>query len=234
MATSFFCPTMVLAEENASNPLAAVSNIDIRAKHYDLGHGDRQDYYLDGATMLNPKLKLKYELHYWDTDVTGRDESDFESLSLKLIYFAKEGKLGGDRPYRLAVGGDWIKDLGDTNKGIGSGADQIAPLVGLAVGVRPGTMLIPLVQHFESYSGKDVSKTAFRLIGLQTLPDKAWFKMDMKVPYDWENDTVPADVEFQLGKSFSKSFGAYLDLQSGLGGDKPHDWAAGIGLRFNY
>jgi hypothetical protein len=76
--------------------------------------------------------------------------------------------------------------------------------------------------------------TAARLIGLQTLPNKAWAKLDLKVPYDWENDTVPADIELQLGKSFSPSFGAYVDLQSGIGGDKPYDWANGIGLRFSY
>jgi hypothetical protein len=95
-------------------------------------------------------------------------------------------------------------------------------------------MLIPLVQHFASYSGDNLSLTAARLIGLQTLPNKAWAKLDLKVPYDWDNDTVPADIELQLGKSFSQSFGAYVDLQAGLGGDKPYDWATGIGLRFNY
>ena len=229
-----FCSPMALADENASNPLAAVKNTDVRAKYFDLDPGNRKDYYIDGATMLNPKLKLKYELHYWDTNITGKDEKDWESASAKLIYFAKEGKLKGDRPYRLAVGGEWIKDLGDTDKGIGTGADQIAPLVGLAMGVRPGTMLIPLVQHFEGYSGDDYSTTSARLIGIQSLPDQAWFKLDLKVPYDWENDTVPASIELQLGKSFSPSFGAYVDLQSGLGGDKPYETAAGVGLRFSY
>jgi len=229
-----FCSSGAISGENASNPLAAVSNTDVRAKYFDLEQGDRMDYFVDGSTMLNPKLKLKYEVHYWDTDATGRDENDWESASLKLIHFAKEGKLSGDRPYRLAVGFEWIKDLGDHEKGIGGGADQLAPLVGLAVGVRPGTMLIPLVQHYASYSGEDVSQTATRLIALQTLPDKAWAKMDLKVPYDWENDTVPASVELQLGKTFTPSFGAYVDLQAGIGGDKPYDWATGIGLRFNY
>ena len=96
--------------------------------------------------MLSPKLKLKYELHYWDTDVTGRDENDWESVHLKFIYFPKDGKWG-DRPYRLAVGLEWIKDLGDRDKGIGSGADQIAPLFGVALKLGD-TMVVPLVQHF--------------------------------------------------------------------------------------
>ena len=47
--------------------------------------------------MLTPNLKLKYELHYWDTDVTGSSESDWESLHLKPIYFPEENgwKAGG-------------------------------------------------------------------------------------------------------------------------------------------
>ena len=69
--------------DNASNPLAAVNNIDLRAQYFDLGGPERKDYYVDGAYMATPKLKLKYELHYWDTDVTGSSESDWESFVLK-------------------------------------------------------------------------------------------------------------------------------------------------------
>jgi hypothetical protein len=75
------------AEENASNPLAAVNNTDIRWKYFDLDGPERNDFYLDGSYMLHPKLKLKYDLHYWDTDVTGSSESDWESLHLKPIYY---------------------------------------------------------------------------------------------------------------------------------------------------
>jgi hypothetical protein len=49
---------------NASNPLASVNNTDLRWQHFDLGGSDRNDFYVDGAYMLTPKLKLKYELHY--------------------------------------------------------------------------------------------------------------------------------------------------------------------------
>lgn len=106
--------------ENASNPLAAVDNTDLRWQYFDLDQGSRQDYYIDGAKMLSPKLKLKYELHYWNTDVTGQDEKDWESLHLKAIYFPMEGKWR-EHPFRLAVGLEWIKDFGDVDKGIGTG-----------------------------------------------------------------------------------------------------------------
>ena len=237
-ALLFLIPGIVYSEdetENASNPLAAVNNTDLRIKYFDLDNqSKRLDYYIDGAAMLNPKLKFKYELHYNDTDVTGKDEKELESLHLKLIAFPIEGKLKGGQPFRLAVGVEWIKDLGDTDKGIGTGTDQIAPLIGIAMGIRPGTMLIPLMQHYEGYDGDDLSQTSLRLIALQNFPNDVWGKMDFKASYDWENDEVPSSIEFQLGKSLTKSMGVYIDLQSGIGGDKPYDFATGLGLRFNY
>lgn len=71
MAVLFSNPVLA-EEENPSNPLAAARNVDLRAKYFDLTDGsDRYIYSLEGATMLSPKIKLKYDLHYWDTDVTG-------------------------------------------------------------------------------------------------------------------------------------------------------------------
>ena len=115
--------------------------------------------------MLHDKLKLKYELHYLETDITGSSENNLESALLKSIYFPTEG-FRGDMSYRLAVGADWIVDLGDQDKGIGSGADRFAPFFGVALGLPGGMQLIPLAQQFLSYSGQDVNTTAFRLIAL--------------------------------------------------------------------
>ena len=56
--------TYANAEENASNPLAAVNNTDVRWQYFDLDGPEHNDFWLDGAYMLTPKLKLKYELHY--------------------------------------------------------------------------------------------------------------------------------------------------------------------------
>ena len=64
--------TAASAEENASNPLAAVNNTDIRYQAFDVGNSDRQDAFIDGAYMLRDDLKLKYELRYVSTDVTGK------------------------------------------------------------------------------------------------------------------------------------------------------------------
>ena len=222
------------AEENASNPLAAVSNTDLRAKYFDLDGSDRYDYYVDGAKMLTPDLKFKYELHYWDTDVTGSSESDWESFHAKPIYFPDVKGQMGDWKYKLAVGGELILDFGNDDKGIGSGSDQVAPLVGLAF-AKGDTSFVPLVQHFTEIDGPDVNKTSFRLIGLQAYEGGIWGKLDAKVPVDWENDNeIPASFEIQLGKNYSEGFAGYVDGLVGVGSDRDYDWGIGIGARFKY
>ena len=137
--------------------------------------------------------------------------------------------------YRLALGLEWILDLGDADKGIGSEADQIAPLAGIALGFPTKTMVIPLIQHFMSYSGEDINTTAFRLIALQPLPAQMWAKLDAKLPVDWENDeAIPATAELQIGRHINEHIALYVDGLVGLGGDKPYDWGVGTGIRFKY
>jgi len=226
--------TQAYCDENASNPLASVNNTDVRWQYFDLdGGADVNDFYLDGAFMLNPKLKVKYELHYWESDLSGSSENDWESLHVKPIYFPKQGKIGTWN-YKLAFGAEWILDFDNDDKGIGYGSDQISPFAGVAF-VRGNTVLVPLVQHYVEYSGPDVNTTAFRLIAIQSLSNKRWLKLDAKLPVDWEHDNdIPATFEMQLGKMFTPAFGLYMDGLVGIGGDKPYDWGVGVGLRFNY
>ena len=77
--------SMAAAEENASNPLASVNNVDLRWQYTSSDPGDKHDVFVDGSYMLMPVLKLKYELHYNFTDVTGSDENDFENIAVKII-----------------------------------------------------------------------------------------------------------------------------------------------------
>ncbi len=221
--------------ENASNPLASVNNTDLKYQYFDLGSADRNDFFGEGSYMLHPKLKLKYELHYWETNLTGRSENDVEKLIIKPIYFPKTGELGAWK-YKLAVGLEWVVDFNHFNKGIGSGADQLAPLVGLALSSpERGLTVIPLVQHFVSYNGNDVNQTSFRLIGIKSLPSNIWAKADAKVPVDWEGDNaIPASFELQVGKMFNPNFGVFAEGLFGIGGDRPYDHGVGLGLRFNY
>lgn len=231
-----FLSSPVLADENASNPLAAANNTDIRYQAFDLGGSDRQDIFIDGAFMMNDKLKIKYELHYNSTDVTGTRHTNFESGLLKAIYFPSETKLNDTWGVRTAVGLDWTVDLGDATKGIGSGADTLAPFGGAAfANLKTGLTLIPLLQHFESYSGStDVRTTAARLIALQPFAQVYWAKLDLLVPYDWYTGDVPASAEIQIGYNVNEKIAVYGDLLVGLGNDRPFDKGVGIGLRFKY
>lgn len=221
-----------MAQENASNPLAAVNNTDLHYQYFDLGGSNRSDYWVDGAYMITPKLKLKYELHYWNTDITGMNESGMEEFRIKPIYFPLAGAWG-DWKYKLAVGAEWVVEFGNEDKGIGTGSDEVAPLVGLAL-VKGNAVIIPLVQHFIPYNGPNVSYTAFRLIWIQSLAKNFWTKVDFIIPVEWENNAVPATGEVQLGKMFSPKFGAYVEGLAGIGEDRPYDVGVGLGIRFTY
>jgi hypothetical protein len=226
------------AQENASNPLAAVNSTDIRLQYMDLGGAYITDAWLDGAYMLNPKVKLKYEVHHWTSDVTGTRQNNLESLHLKGIWFPTQGEWGSWK-YKPAIGLEWIKGWGNDDfvlgdQSIGSSADQLGPFVGLSL-VKGGTVLVPLLQHFFSYDGPDVKMTAARLIAIQSLANNYWGRLDLIIPIDWENDkAIPATGEVQLGKMFSSSFGVYADGMFGIGTDRPYDWGVGVGVRFNY
>jgi hypothetical protein len=227
---------MASAEENASNPLSAVNNVDLRWQFTSSDPGDKHDVFVDGAYMLLPELKLKYELHYNFTDVTGSDENDIEKLNIKPIYFPYETKLNEAWGLRLALGLEWILEFNNEDKGIGVGADQLAPLAGVAFAhFASGLVLIPLVQHFASYNGDtDVNQTATRLIALYPFGEGYWAKLDAKIPYDWENEGWPVSAEVQVGYNFGPSWAIYADGLVGVGSDRPFDAGVGVGLRFKF
>lgn len=235
----------IVGQENASNPLAASNNTDLRVQFMDLGDAYLNDFFIDGAYMVLPNLKLKYEVHYWNSNVVGVSQNGFESIHFKPIYFPLAGEWGKWK-YKLAVGLEWIMEFGNPYAGEGcpedtifctspgTGSDQLAPLAGLSLVTPKGTVFVPLIQHFFSYNGRTVNTTAMRLIAIQSFAKGAWGKLDFIVPFDWENDVVPSTAEIQFGKMFSSSFGAYADGMVGVGGDKPYDWGVGLGVRFSY
>lgn len=89
--TSYAGATKESGEENASNPLAKVKNTDLRYQYLDMAGGHVNDAFIDGAFMALDSLKIKYELHYWETDLTGTSENNIESSTIKAIYFPTEG-----------------------------------------------------------------------------------------------------------------------------------------------
>jgi len=218
-----------------SNPLASTSKLDFVSTFTKSGGSFVTDISAEGAFMLHPRVKFVYELHYFVTDVTGKTENDWETLHLKPIWFPKDFKLSKVWGMRLAVGGELIIDFNNLNKGIGTGSDQVGPLVGLAFMNREtGLALIPLVQHFESYESGAVSQTAFRVIGLKPLPANTWIKLDGKVPYDWVNHAVPFNFELEFGKMFTPKVGVFAQVLGGIGSDRPFDWGSALAMRLNF
>jgi len=226
----------VTAAENASNPLAAVNNVDLRYQYTTGDLDDRHRGFVDGAYMVMPTLKLKYELHYVQTNLTGEDERDFEKFVVKPIFFPYQTKLGADWGMRTAIGLEWSVEFDNEDKGIGVGADQIAPFGGLAFAHLPsGTTLIPLLQQFISYNGDtDVNTTALRLIALKPFGVGNWFKLDAIIPYDWENEAWLPTAEVQLGHNFGPRWAAYVEGLAGFGSDRLFDAGVGAGLRFKF
>jgi len=224
------------AEENASNPLAAVNNVDVRWQGTFADAGEKYDFFIDGSHMLMPKLKLKYELHYNINNFTGSSQSSFEKLVIKPIYFPYQSRINKSWAMKVAVGFDLIFDLGAQSKAIGAGANQFAPFGGFAFSHSPsGLVLIPLVQHFLSVSGgTDISTTSLRLIVIKPFGKGYWAKVDVKVPYDWENQIWPVTAEVQVGYNINKKWAVYVEVLVGIGSDRPYNAGVGLGLRFKY
>ena len=148
----------------ASNPTAAVRYQDVRYRYFDLSQGDKHSFETEGAFMLAPNFKVTNELRYVNTDSTGTSEQDFEELKIKGIY------LRNIRPFgikaKFALGAEWLKDLGTFEDGTGSGADTIAPLVGIGWVPNDTNFIVTLVQYFYSYDTDDSRSDDVRQTGV--------------------------------------------------------------------
>ncbi len=236
----------ILAQEAASgadaaNPTAAVNFQDLRYRYFDLSRGDKHSFETEGAYMLHPRLKITNELRYVSTDRSGKSEQDFEELKIRGIFLSDIMPFGIKA--KLAVGAEWLKDLGDFEEGTGTGADSIAPLVGIGWVPDDLTFLVTLVQYFHSYDTDsarpdDVRQTGPRLIWIRKLPTiGGWFKADLKMSIDHEDDeNFSQTLEVQLGKMVSPRIGFYADLL--LGDDvldsNAYDIGGGLAVRFMY
>ena len=226
----------------ASDPTAAVNYQDVRYRYFDLDQGaDKHSFQTEGAYMLHPRLKLTNELRYVNTDRSGKSEQDFEELKIKGIHLTNIKPFGIKA--KLALGAEWLKDLGDFEKGTGSGADSIAPLAGIGWVPDDMNFIITLVQYFYSYDtdnarDEDVRETAPRLIWIRKLPDiGGWFKADLKMSIDHEdNENFDQVLELQLGKMVSPRVGFYGEVF--LGDDvldsNAYNYSVGAAVRVMY
>ena len=223
----------------ASDPTAAVSYQDLRYRYFDLDGGDKNSFETEGAFMLGSRLKITNELHYVETDHTGKSEQDFEVLKLKGIWLTPGQPFGIKAKYALGV--EWQKDLGDLKEGTGTGADIIAPLAGIGWAPNDENFIVTLIQYYHSYETDsarkdDVRETGPRLIWIRSLPEiKGWFKADLKMLINHEDDNdFSQTMELQFGKMFTPGVGAYAELL--LGDDvldtNAYNIGGGLGVRF--
>lgn len=226
----------------ASDPTAAVNYQDVRFRYFDKdGGNERQSFETEGAYMITPRLKLTNELRYVNDNSSGSSEQDFEELKLKGIYLSEIKPFGIKA--KLAVGAEWLKDLGDFEEGTGTGADLIAPLIGIGWVPNDENFIVTLLQYYHSYDTDnafdgDRRETAPRLIWIRSLPQLGgWFKADLKMIIDHEDDeNFDQTIELQLGKMLTPRFGVYGEVF--LGDDvldsNAYDMAVGIGIRMMY
>jgi len=225
---------------NASDPTAAVNYVDFRFQAFDLPNSkDRDRYAVEGAYVITPEHKLTYEINYWETDITGKDESGLESVKGKYIHLMPK-MLSGGLKYKLAIGTEVILDQGDVDEGIGTGTDQIAPLFGAGWLFSERNFLITLVQYFHSVSEDDnaekVRTTGPRVIWIHKIPDiRGWLKVDDKFAINHEDDDHTSNIlEIQLDKMFTPSIGGYVEYLNNTSGVKAYDEGISVGLRIAF
>ena len=225
---------------NASDPTASVNFVDLRFQAFDLdGTSDRDRFAVEGAYIITEGHKITYELNYWKTNITGKDETGLESVKMKYINLQPK-MLSSGLKYKLAIGVEVIHDLGEVSDGIGSGTDQIAPLFGAGWSLNDRNFVITLVQYFHSFSedanAQKVRTTGPRLIWIYNIPDiGGWLKVDDKFSIDHENDNHSSNIlEIQLGKMFTPTIGGYIEYLTNTGGIKQYEDGFGVGLRIAF
>ena len=225
----------------ASNPTASVNFQDIKLRYFDLPRGKEEGVLeAEGSYVFFPELKLTHKINAVHTDRSGDWETDFRELSLKPIFLHPIMPFGVKA--KFALGAEWIKDLGDSSKGTGTGTDQISALTGIGWLFTEEEFVLTLVQYFHSYdedSGfDDVRKTGPRLIYIRKLPAiKGWGKIDLKGSIDHEDSNdFTQTLELQLGTMVTDRVGLYGEAFVGddVLDTNAYDLGVGIGLRFLY
>lgn len=224
---------------SASNPLSTTSSIDLKWTRLNTNDGaDTDNYWIKGSWGYSKKAKLSYEITYAETrNPDGTTQTGIDNLSLKPIFFLNKGTVG-EWQYGLATGFEVVLDFAEVDastgliEGYGSGSNLISPLFGVSFS-KGNTTLVPLIQHYWSFSGPDVNTTGARLIAIQKFEKGWWAKGDIIVPYDWNTSSVFGTAEVELGKMISQSVGIYGSLITGFA-DSSLDNGTSINIRFVY
>lgn len=77
---------LVRTWENASNPLSIVNYTDVRYHYHTSDIEDENRLFIEGTLVATSRLKIIYDLSYSQTDRSGEDEADFETLGISPVY----------------------------------------------------------------------------------------------------------------------------------------------------
>lgn len=77
---------LVRTWENASNPLSIVNYTDVRYHYHTSDIEDENRLFIEGTLVAASRLKIIYDLSYSQTDRSGEDEADFETLGISPVY----------------------------------------------------------------------------------------------------------------------------------------------------
>jgi hypothetical protein len=221
---------------NASNPLSLVNFTDVK---YQYQTGDIEDVnrlFIEGALVPTSRLKIIYDLSYNQTDRSGEDEADFETLGISPVYFGFDGKLSEKWYFRSNFGFDWTYDFGHDDKGIGSGADTIGPRIGFGLAnLESEVTAAAVLQHTQSYNGSsDIEATTLSITTVRQFRKAGWISSNVVIIRDWEYNAWRSSFSLQAGYGFGNGKAIYVNGMAGLGRDRLFDVGAGLGLRFNY
>ncbi|MDJ0610061.1 MAG: hypothetical protein QNJ67_13885 [Kiloniellales bacterium] len=225
----------------ASNPTASVNFQDLKLRYFNLTEGNEETVVeAEGSYVFLPEFKLTHTLTGTRTNRSGDNEIGLRELSLKPIYLHPIMPFGIKAKFALGV--EWLKDLGKSREGTGTGRDQISALTGIGWLPTENDFIITLVQYFHSYTEDDgfdeVRSTGPRLIYVRKLPViKGWAKADLKTSIDHDDDNdFSQTLELQLGTMVAEQIGLYGEVfvgDSALDTDA-YDLGGGIGVRFLY
>ena len=227
---------LVRTLENASNPLSIVNFTDVRYHYQTSDIEDKNRLFIEGALVATSRLKIIYDISYSQTDRSGEDEADFETLAISPVYYGFDGKLSEKWYFRSNFGFDWTYDFGNEDKGIGSGADSIGPRIGFGLtNLESAVTVAAILQHTQSYNGSsDIEASTLSITSIRQFRKAGWISSNVVIIRDWEYNAWRSSLSLQAGYSFDNGKAIYVNGMAGIGRDRLFDVGAGLGLRFYY
>ena len=187
----------------------------------------------DGKWQFRGKIRGSIlEADFNNDGIDDVDHSGFGDTDLRFMTIPYLKKFG------FAWGVEFFLDTA-SHESLGTGANSIAPFVGLAFfnPFGPGSLFVPLYQHKISVNentGRDrVHQGILDLFMVKTFQaNKYWGYIDPQVILDYENNKEFMLLEIQLGMMTGpKGQSVWIMPSIGVGNDRPYDFSLEVGYK---